>query len=151
MVQTKEERAAYEKKYNKSPAGIKRMRINNWKRQGIISYDWNKTYDWFMNTLNCENTKCNVLLSTSKIRSITTKCLDHDHNITDSPNIRNVLCNRCNLNDMSTNTSGTPNVIRNRNGWVYRRRQNGKIYQKWFKTKDEACAYKIEYELTMRS
>jgi len=151
MVQTKEERAAVCKKYNQSPAGIKSRRITRWKQMGIISDDWDKTYDWFMNTLHCQNPECNVILSTSKIRSNTTKCLDHDHNIINSPNIRGVLCHRCNLNDKSNNTSGISNVSKDHNGWRYRRFYNGKTHEKWFKTKEEACAYKIEFELIMQN
>ena len=150
MVVTKEQIAAVKKKYAQSPKGIKSGRISRWKFRGMISDDWDKTYDWYINTLNCQNPECNVIFTTSKIISTTTKCLDHDHNILDSPNIRNVLCNRCNLNDRSTNTSGTPNVNRYRGGWQYRRFYNGKIHQKWFKIKEEACSYKIEFELIMR-
>ena len=131
MVQTKEEKAAYDKKWDQSPAGLKYRRIKNWKQMGIISDDWDKTYDWFINTLNCENSKCNALLTTSKIRSSTTKCLDHDHTFIDSPNIRNVLCHQCNVNNNSTNTSGTPNVSRHpKNGWRYIRTYNGKRHRK---------------------
>ena len=150
MVVTKEQIAAVKKKYNQSPKGIKCQRISNWKMRGIISEDWDKTYDWYIGTLNCENPECNVILTTSKIRSNTTKCLDHDHNIIDSSNIRNVLCLRCNLNDRSTNTSGVPNVDRHQYGWKYRRSYNGKRHCKNFITKEEACAYKIEFELIMR-
>ena len=148
---TKEEVAAYDKKRRQSPAGIKYRRITSWKRMGIISLDWDKTYDWFMNTLRCENIECNILLTTSKIRSSTTKCLDHDHKIIDSPNIRNVLCCSCNANDNSTNTSGVPNISKYKNHWIYRRTYNGKTHRKRFKTKEEACAYKIEFELIMRN
>ena len=152
MVWTKEERAAYNKKYRQSPKGVKSHRINNWKRRGIISEDWDKTYDWYMNTLLCQNIECNAILTTDRHITFTTKCLDHDHNIIGEPNIRNVLCQQCNVNDDSSNTSGTPNVNRQYNGWRYQRVYNGKIhYSKSFKTKEEACEYKLEYEKTMRN
>tara|TARA_R110000803_G_scaffold25_3_gene67 strand:+ start:50 stop:511 length:462 start_codon:yes stop_codon:yes gene_type:complete len=150
MVQTKEEIAAGQKKYRQTPAGIKARRIANCKFRGIISLDWDATYNWFMNTLNCENPECNVILTTDRYPISTTKCLDHDHNIINSPNIRGVLCHQCNLNDKTSNTSGTSNVYRHPNGWVYQRAYNGKKHSKWFKTKEEACAYKLEFELTMR-
>ena len=150
MVQTREERAAYNREYNQSPAGKKRMRICTWKRGGIISNDWDATYEKFMNTLNCENTECNVLLTIDRYRTTTSKCLDHDHSIINEYNIRAVLCHRCNVNNNSTNTSGIPNVSRHRKIWRYRRLFNGVTHNRTFKTFEEACAYKTEYELSLR-
>jgi hypothetical protein len=31
---------------------------------------------------------------------MTTRCLDHDHSITDRFNVRGVLCGKCNLKDV---------------------------------------------------
>ena len=151
MVQTREERAAYNREYNQSPAGKKRMRICTWKRGGIISNDWDATYERYMNTLNCENTLCNVLLTEDRYTTATTKCLDHDHSIINEPNVRAVLCNNCNCNDNSRNTSGVPNVVKDGNTWRYRRVFNGVThYSPRYKTFQEAYDYKILHETTMR-
>jgi len=150
MVQTSEERAAYVREYHQSPAGKKRGKIKNWKKYGIVSNDWNATYEKFMNTLNCENLQCNVLLTTGRYITATTKCLDHDHSIINEYNIRAVLCHSCNVNDRTDNTSGVPNVSMKGNYWRYQRIINGVAHRRGFKTFEEACAYKTEYELSLR-
>tara|TARA_R110002074_G_C12458499_1_gene659225 strand:- start:994 stop:1437 length:444 start_codon:yes stop_codon:yes gene_type:complete len=106
----KEERKAYMKAYNKeynekhkeeikvyrqSSEGKKSRRINGWKRYGIISDDWNSLYEKVMNTKFCEN--CGIQLTEGRYSTPTTRCLDHDHSITDKPNVRNVLCVSCNV------------------------------------------------------
>tara|TARA_R110000796_G_scaffold222717_1_gene338917 strand:+ start:303 stop:779 length:477 start_codon:yes stop_codon:yes gene_type:complete len=146
-----EEIAAYSRRYNQSPVGKKRMRISRWKRDGIVSNDWDATYERFMNTLNCENTECNVLLTTDRKMTETTKCLDHDHNKKDEPNVRAVLCNNCNVNDNSRNTSGVPNVSKEGNSWRYRRVFNRVTHRSpRYKTFEEACDYKTAHELSLR-
>ena len=150
MVQSREERAARMREYEQTPAAIKRRRISRWKDAGINSNDWNATYERFMNTLNCENLQCNVLFTIDRYRTTTSKCLDHDHSIINEYNIRAVLCHRCNVNNNSTNTSGIPNINRNRNNWRYERIFNGVKHSRTFKTFEEACAYKTEYELDLR-
>ena len=147
---SREERLATMREYGQSPAGIKSKRITQWKHQGIISNDWDATYKRFMNTLNCENLECNVLLTEDRHTTSTRKSLDHDHSIINEYNIRAVLCNRCNCNDKATNTSGVPNVGRHRNIWRYTRMNNGITHNRNFKTFEEACAYKTEYELSLR-
>ena len=78
-----------------TPEGIKYDKIKGWKSGKIISNDWDATYDWVMNTKNCQ--KCNVLLENGT--GSKGKCLDHDHSITDGPNARAVLCWSCNINE----------------------------------------------------
>ena len=90
----KVERAAYNKVYNQTPEGKKLSRIRQWKRAGIISDDWNSLYEKFINTKNCED--CNVELTVDRYNTPTTRCLDHNHSITDKPNVRNILCVACN-------------------------------------------------------
>jgi hypothetical protein len=80
------------KEYNQTPERIKSQKISNWKHGKIISDDWDATYDWVMNTKNCQ--KCDVLLENGK-----GKHLDHDHSITDGPNTRAVLCMPCNIHE----------------------------------------------------
>lgn len=72
----------------------KSAKIKSWKNQGIISEDWNKTYERYIKTLYCE--KCNCLLVRGGVRCRETACIHHDHSITNSDNIRNILCMSCN-------------------------------------------------------
>mgnify|MGYP003658672954 FL=1 len=69
------------------------MKILNWKYHGIISDDWNKTYERVMNCEKCEY--CNTTFKNSKNRQ-----LDHNHSILDKHNIRGVLCKNCNIKDV---------------------------------------------------
>jgi len=71
---------------------IKSRTITNWKRQGIISDDWDKTYDYYLNCQYCE--WCDEPFDKSA-----NKCLDHDHDINSRVNIRGVLCRGCNFKD----------------------------------------------------
>ena len=135
------------KKYAKSPKGIKANRIKHWKAQGIIVEDWHKFYDYYLSITNCE--KCDKLLTSGREKfQNTTKCADHDHTINDRPNFRQILCNSCNSEDKSNNTSGTPNIIRdNRNGkWYFQKMFNKvRITSPRFKTIDEAIKFKLNY------
>jgi hypothetical protein len=91
----KSENKAKKKAKRQTPEGIKYRKISTWKSEKIISNDWDVTYDWFMNTKNCQ--KCDVVLENgngSKGRH-----LDHDHSITDRPNARAVLCMLCNIHE----------------------------------------------------
>ena len=71
----------------------KSYRITNWKGYGIISNDWDKTYDHYINTHYCEY--CDEPFKNSGDRN-----LDHDHDIDDDVNIRGILCKRCNFKDV---------------------------------------------------
>ena len=73
------------------------------------------------------------------------KCMDHCHL---TGEYRNILCNSCNINDNSSNTSGTPNIRweYDRNKWAYERKINKKKHIKRFNTKEDAIKYKLEYE-----
>ena len=91
----KAENKAKIKAYSLTPERIKSCKIAGWKKGKIISNDWDATFDWVMNTKNCEN--CDVLLENGK--GSKGRCLDHDHSITDGPNARAVLCMECNKNE----------------------------------------------------
>ena len=80
---------------SQTPERIKSRTISTWKHSKIISDDWDATYDWVMNTKNCQ--KCHVLLENGTDKN--GKCLDHDHTITDGPNTRAVLCWSCNIHE----------------------------------------------------
>jgi len=60
-----------------------------------------------------------------------------------------VICHACNMKDMSSNTSGVPNVFyeKGRDRWLYGKMVNRVMYRKFFKTKEEAVCYKYNYEL----
>mgnify|MGYP003660348712 CR=1 FL=1 len=81
--------------YNKTEKGKKSMVIGNWRRWGILCFDWDLLYDIFLSITNCEF--CNVELNTN---GATRKCLDHDHSINDKFNVRGVLCKSCNFKDV---------------------------------------------------
>ena len=80
---------------HQTPEGIKSNRICNWKKRGVICDNWDAMYDHYTKTTFCDFCRCE--LSIKKERSATTKCLDHDHYITDRPNFRNILCVACNI------------------------------------------------------
>ena len=83
------------KKYRQTPKGIKSRRIYDWKRHGVICDNWNALYDHYLKTSYCDFCRCE--LTYDKNTTATTKCLDHDHTITNRPNFRNILCNSCNI------------------------------------------------------
>ena len=86
---------ASEKAYRQTPKGKKSSRIRKWKSRGIISNDYGALYERYINCEYCEN--CGVQLTEDRYTTKTRRCLDHDHAITDKENVRNVLCNSCNV------------------------------------------------------
>ncbi len=94
----KEKIAQLKKENSKTEKGKKTRRIAQWKHQGILCFDYKLLYDIFLSTSKCEY--CNCELTTDRYCKSTTRCLDHDHTITDKFNIRGVLCNSCNLKDV---------------------------------------------------
>ena len=94
-LKNKEKIKEYQKEYNQTEQGIKVHRIKNWRRIGVITDDWDALYEHYLKTTLCDF--CNVELTYDKHMTPTTKCLDHDHSITDAPNFRNILCHSCNV------------------------------------------------------
>jgi hypothetical protein len=84
------------KEYYNKPEGLKSSRISTWKNRGIICADWDWIYDIYLHTTHCD--KCECLLTQC---GGSRKCLDHDHSITDDQNVRGILCNSCNVKDVS--------------------------------------------------
>ena len=143
MPQTKEQKAEVDRAYYQSPQGKKCQRISGWKRQGIISDDWDALYERFMNTLNCE--KCNVLLTEDPRSTPTTRCCDHDHAIKNAPNVRGIICHSCNSRDRCSNTSGHVNIYYDKRSghWDFKiDRKRLKHHKSGFKTIEEAVAYR---------
>jgi hypothetical protein len=73
---------------------IKYRRISKWKTRGIIFSDYDLLYDIYTNTTHCD--VCKIKFSEDKKRTNTTRCLDHDHTITDCENVRAIVCHSCN-------------------------------------------------------
>tara|TARA_R100000541_G_scaffold6380_4_gene13912 strand:+ start:398 stop:856 length:459 start_codon:yes stop_codon:yes gene_type:complete len=129
-----------------TPSGMKSVRIQGWKQNGIISNDWDLTYKTFNETTNCN--LCNCLLSIDKKRTRNSRCLDHDHSIPDAHNIRAVLCHACNCNDKDNNKSGVSGIRwkEDRKVWTYYKTINKKRHQARFKYFIQAVIYKKEFE-----
>jgi len=87
----KERKAQVDKLYRATERGIKSSRINTWKRMNVINDDFDKLYEKYMNTLDCE--VCDVGLIHG-IYGSNKKVLDHCH-ITGE--FRSVLCHACNI------------------------------------------------------
>ncbi len=115
----------------------KNHQIAGWISRGLISDDYEDIYDKWLKSTSCE--KCEHDYSYWK------KCMDHDHT---TGAFRNILCNSCNLNIRMDNTSGYPNIHKSGQGWRYQKRKKKVTHMKWFKTKDEAIKYKLEFEST---
>ena len=86
------------KQYRQTNEAKKKNKILTWKRQGIMCFDFDLLYDLFISTTNCEF--CKIKLTIDRHNTSTTRCLDHDHNITDKINVRGVLCISCNNKDV---------------------------------------------------
>ena len=81
--------------FRKTEEGRKLGRIANWKTYGVIFCDYDLLYDIYINTTHCD--VCKIKFSEDKKRSKTTRCLDHDHTITDCENVRAIVCHSCNV------------------------------------------------------
>ena len=89
----KERHKQHEKEYRQTEQGKKVHTIKRWRRQGIIFHDYDLLYDICKNTEKCD--LCNCKLTEGKLTK-TSRCVDHDHLITDCDNVRNILCLSCN-------------------------------------------------------
>ena len=142
----KEKKAIYKKEYYQTPRGKMKSHIDRWKKQGIHVEDMEILYKWFLEATHCEN--CKKEFVDGKYNNLT-KCVDHDHNV-EFNNFRNILCISCNSNQNNLNTSGTANIYTDKRygNWFYSRTIDKIRHQKYFKTKQEAIAYKKAYEFT---
>lgn len=81
------------KNWRKTKLGIKSGRICKWRNRGIICEDFDVMYEKYANCLECEYCK-------TQFKDDNDRCLDHDHSITDRPNVRGILCRSCNCKDV---------------------------------------------------
>ena len=143
------QRISVKKWADKNKDKIKLYRFNNrrlykisqWKTQGLITPDYNIIYNRYVNSTNCEQCGHDY--------SYYIKHMDHEHIDNVVCNFRAILCHKCNSNSMLTNKSGFPNISKHGNYWRYQVTYKKVLHTKQFKTKPEAIAYKIEYELTL--
>ena len=139
--------------YSKTPARIKSNRISNWKHKDIIvpDNDFDKFYDEFLSVEICQKkVSCNgAILTYDKQATRTTRCVDHDHNINDKPNVRFICCHACNANDNLSNTSGESNIIyiKKTNRWLFEKTVKGITYYspQGYKNIDDAINFKIKW------
>ena len=89
----KEKRAEYKKQYHIDNPNVNI--INQWKSYGIIveDDDWDGLYEYFIKETNCWI--CDKVFN--KDINMDRRCLDHDHDLLDEPNVRYICCNYCNL------------------------------------------------------
>ena len=125
-----------QRKYAQTENGKKYLKIGRWKYRGIIADNWEEVYSWYLETERCDI--CDRALTTDTLNTSSTKCLDHDHSITDDYNIRGVICQGCNSSETSTHK----HVYPNRSGYRFHKRTNGKCFTKRFKTLEEAIAFR---------
>jgi len=97
----KDELLARQKIYRDSPAGIKCIHRGSWKQQGVIFED-DDDFDYWRDRY-IQSKKCEVCAKPYK--DDFDRCIDHDHDITDAPNVRQILCRSCNCNDSWKNHS----------------------------------------------
>ena len=67
--------------------------ICTWKFNGIIEDDWDGLYEYFITQTNCWI--CDKVYNNDK--HYDRRCLDHDHDLLDEPNIRYICCGYCNI------------------------------------------------------
>ena len=77
-------------KRENNPEFKKKEVINIWKSRGVYDEDFNSLYQMFIEQTNC-------WICDKEFKPKGDRCLDHDHDIKDAPNVRYVCCNDCNL------------------------------------------------------
>jgi hypothetical protein len=66
--------------------------ISSWKFKGLICDDYDKLYELYLQSTNCDECDCKYSIKGDGVGRF--KCMDHDHT---TGLFRNFLCNVCNL------------------------------------------------------
>jgi len=88
--ENKERIQEQKKEYLKTDQSKKSHRISTWKQLGLISEDYDKLYELYINTNECDN--CGIELVEGRYGS-NKRCMDHNHR---TGLFRNILCHNCN-------------------------------------------------------
>ena len=130
-----------------NPEFQKQQLKNNWKTKGLITDDYEKIYQIYINTKNCQ--KCNVVLTTDKRPTPTRRSMDHNHL---TGEFRSILCNKCNVHNLDdTNarkdnkSTGIKNICKTEFGYRFYKQIDGKVFRKRFKTLEEAIEFKKKF------
>tara|TARA_R110000796_G_scaffold20528_4_gene61044 strand:+ start:417 stop:908 length:492 start_codon:yes stop_codon:yes gene_type:complete len=140
----KEKIAKKNKEYNKTPKRQMGLKINMWKRNGLICEnreEYEYIYDRWLFSERCEEPKCNKEYTKDNIKN-----MDHCH---DTGLFRNIICHSCNMKRRSKeNSSGITNIYWSnyKNRWVYRINIKGQKHSKSSKDLEWLKQYKIDYE-----
>jgi len=81
--------------YRQTPSGIRSNHYSDWRKVGVIfesDEDRDVIWERYLQSTHCE--VCN-----KEYKNRLDRCLDHDHDITDAPNFRQILCRNCNNQD----------------------------------------------------
>ena len=145
MVQSKEERAAKKKEYQKN--NFNKSKIDNWRRKGLIG-DFDAIYERWINTSHCD--ECQIELCSGNYGS-NKKTMDHCHV---SGEFRNILCHKCNGQrrmKSKNNTSGHPNIHKQGDGWQFRKIINKQRYDFYSTSKIDCLCYKYLFILKLKA
>lgn len=72
-------------------------RISNWKGQGMLSNDWTKTYNNYINKELCDDCQKPLATMGTDLRKGNGRCLSHNHT---NGKILGVICKSCNQKDL---------------------------------------------------
>ncbi len=87
-LENKKYKIKYPEQYHKTQT------ISRWKERGLIDNDYEGLYYIYIGTKFCWC--CGCILTGSKPRTSTSKCMDHDH---ETGKFRGVICHMCNARE----------------------------------------------------